>query len=100
MKTKMHILRTETIYDLLNDFYQKDIDSVALDFEMIKTKTKYSGMVFFDKKVIGFNESITNYYIRTHSQKNHFLFQKNTKLYYKKGLLNKKITYYDVPFND
>lgn len=99
MKTKMHILRTVTIYNLFNDYTEKDIDAVALDFEMIKNKTKECGYVFFDKKIKSFDKSISNFYLRTPSGKNIFLFQKQTSLYFKNGLLNKQITYIDVPFN-
>ncbi len=99
MRTKMHILKTITIYDLFNDSQEKNIDSVAADMEMINLKANIAGEVFYNKMIIGFNLSVSNYYMKTKATGQIiFLFRKETELFFKDRMLNKKITYYNVPF--
>lgn len=95
----MLTLKTETIYNLLNDFNEKDIDCVACDVEMIKRQAPFAGYVHFDKKISDFKLSVSNYYIKSKvTGQVTFLFQKRTQHWFRNGLLNKKIIYFNVPY--
>ena len=95
----MLTLKTEIIYDLCNDFNEKDIQAVACDIGMIKARAPFAGDIHFDKKVVDFKLSISNYYIRSKvTGQVSFLFQKRTQYWFDKKMLNKKMIYLDVPF--
>lgn len=97
-KIKRPILRQEIIYNILNDIEKSDIKAVELDFDVIR-QFEMSGHIAVKKLYVSFECSISKYTLIVDNVEI-FLFYKKTNLYFENGLLNKMITYSDVPFNN
>lgn len=98
MRTKKTILKEEIIYNICNDVKEAEIQSVALDFEVIRT-FGLTGKIEIKKRLAKFECCISDYYMIV-DEVEVFMFCKITNWFFEKGFLNKKITYVDVPFRD
>ena len=93
-------MKRELALDLINDFNEKDIESLAIDFEVIKmTMPNINSEIFFKKRVDSFELTVSDFYAKMKLSEI-FLFQKISSYFFEDGLLNKLTIYCNVPFND